>query len=76
MMGKEHVAGATMRRSFRTTLAQILRRLAAELHLNNRYRPELYYMRGPGPKSLARTDLSMAADAETSAASRGNGAVR
>jgi hypothetical protein len=76
MMGKEHVAGATMRRSFRTTLAQILRRIAAELHLHNRYRPELYYMRGPGPKSLARTDHALAADAKAPAASRGNGAVR
>jgi len=74
MMGKADVAGATMRRSFRTTLAQILRRLAAELHLSNRYRPELYYMRGPGPKSRARTELPT--DGKVSAASRGNGAVR
>ena len=65
-----------MRRSFRTTLARILRRIAAELSLSNRYRPELYYMRGPGPKSLARTELPMAADGKGSAVSRGNGAMR
>jgi hypothetical protein len=65
-----------MRRSFRTTLARILRRIAAELRLSNRYRPELYYMRGPGPKSLARTGLPIAADAKAPAASRGNGAMR
>jgi hypothetical protein len=43
------------------------------LHLNNRYRPELHYMRGPGPKSRAQTELSV--DRKVSAASRG-GAVR
>lgn len=35
-----------MRRSFGTALVQFLRRM-----LTNRYRPELHYMRGPGPKS-------------------------
>ena len=60
-----------MRRSFKTTLAQILRRIAAELRLGDRYRPELYYMRGPGPKSRARTELPVAADGKVSAVSRG-----
>ena len=63
-----------MRRSIRVTIAQILRRIAAELRLSNRYRPELYYMRGPGPKSRARTEL--ATDGKVSAASRGNGAMQ
>jgi hypothetical protein len=66
-----NAAGGIMRRSLKTTLARILRRVAAELHLNNRYRPELYYMRGPGPKSRARTALPVAADGKVSAASRG-----
>jgi hypothetical protein len=61
-----------MRRSLRTTLAHIFRRIAAELRLSNRYRPELYYMRGPGPKFRARADN----DGKISAASRGNAAVR
>jgi hypothetical protein len=72
----ENAAGGTMRRSFRTTLTQILRRIAADLHLSNRYRPELHYMRGPGPKSRARTGLAIAPDAEVPAASRGGAAVR
>jgi hypothetical protein len=76
MMVTEEFAGGTMRRSLKVTLAQILRRIAAELHLNNRYRPELHYMRGPGPKSRARTGLQTAADRNVSAASRGNGAAR
>jgi hypothetical protein len=63
-----------MRRSFITTLAHLLRRIAAELHVSDRYRPELYYMRGPGPKSRARTGL--APDGNVPAASRGRGAVR
>jgi hypothetical protein len=62
-----------MRRSLKVTLAQILRRIAAELHLSNRYRPELHYMRGPGPKSRARTGLP--AERKVSTASRG-GAMR
>ena len=47
-----------MRRSFGTTLAQLLRRIAARF--TNRYRPELHYMRGPGPKSLGKKPLSIA----------------
>jgi hypothetical protein len=76
MMGIAKVAGGTMRRSIGVKIAHILRRIAAELRLSNRYRPELYYMRGPGPKSRARTSLSMVADAKAPAASQGNGAVR
>jgi hypothetical protein len=72
----ENAAGGTMRRSLRVTLAQSLRRIAAELHLSNRYRPELHYMRGPGPKSRARTGLPAAADAKVPAASGGGSAVR
>jgi hypothetical protein len=74
MIIAENAAGATMRRSFRTTLVHILRRIAGELRLSNRYRPELYYMRGPGPKSRARTALL--ADGKVPAASRGRGAVQ
>jgi FMN-dependent NADH-azoreductase len=32
-----------------------LRRFVAASYLSDRYRPELHYMRGPGPKSLAKT---------------------
>ncbi|MES2194030.1 MAG: hypothetical protein V4517_06420 [Pseudomonadota bacterium] len=39
-----------MRRSFGTALVRVLRRILAS-RLINRYRPELHYMRGPGPKS-------------------------
>ena len=49
-----------MQRSFKTTLVQFLRRVAARL--SNRYRPEQHYMRGPGPKSLGKKPLSMAAN--------------
>ena len=63
-----------MRRSFITTLAHLLRRIAAELHVSDRYRPELYYMRGPGPKSRARTGLTP--DGKATAATRGNGVMR
>ncbi len=40
-----------MQRSFKTKLVQLLRRITARF--TNRYRPELHYMRGPGPKSMA-----------------------
>jgi hypothetical protein len=52
---EEHV-----QRSFKTTLVQLLRRITARL--GNRYRPEQHYMRGPGPKSLGKKPLSMAAN--------------
>ena len=41
-----------MPRSFKTKLVQLLRRITARF--SNRYRPELHYMRGPGPKSLGK----------------------
>jgi hypothetical protein len=34
---------------------KVLRRFVAASYLSDRYRPELHYMRGPGPKSLAKT---------------------
>jgi len=49
-----------VQRSFKTTLVRFLRRIAARF--TNRYRPELHYMRGPGPKSLGKKPLSMAAN--------------
>jgi len=42
-----------MRRSFATAWVQFLRRLLPA-RLTTRYRPELHYMRGPGPKSRGR----------------------
>ena len=42
-----------MRRSFRTAMVRWLRRFVPR-GLTNRYRPELHYMRGPGPKSRSR----------------------
>jgi hypothetical protein len=41
-------------RSFKTGFTRWLRRLAASLRWGDRYRPELHYMRGPGPKSQGR----------------------
>jgi hypothetical protein len=58
-----------MRRSFRTTLIHWLRRFVPG-SLTNRYRPELHYMRGPGPKSRGR-ELSV--DGKGMATSLGNG---
>jgi hypothetical protein len=49
-----------VQRSFKTTLVQFLRRVAARF--TNRYRPEQHYMRGPGPKSLGKKSLSIAAN--------------
>jgi hypothetical protein len=49
-----------VQRSFKTTLVQFLRRVTARF--TNRYRPEQHYMRGPGPKSLGKKPLSMAAN--------------
>lgn len=56
-----------MRRSFGTALVQFLRRM-----LTNRYRPELHYMRGPGPKSRGR-GRELGVDGKGMAASLGNG---
>ena len=44
-----------LRKSFGTALVRFLRRILAAPRLTNRYRPELHYMRGPGPKSRAQT---------------------
>jgi hypothetical protein len=58
-----------MRRSFGTALVQLLRRMLPA-RLTNRYRPELHYMRGPGPKSRGR---ELGVDGKGMAASPGNG---
>ena len=58
-----------MRRSFGTVLVQLLRRMLPA-RLTNRYRPELHYMRGPGPKSRGR---ELGVDGKGMAASLGNG---
>lgn len=42
-----------MRRSFGAAMVRWLRRFVPG-GLTNRYRPELHYMRGPGPKSRGR----------------------
>ena len=59
-----------MRRSIGTALVQFLRRVTARLY--GRYRPELHYMRGSGPKSNARR-RKLAVDGNGMAASLGNG---
>ena len=58
-----------MRRSIGTALVQILRGITARL--NGRYRPELHYMRGPGPKSKGRSRDRMT-DGKRMAASLGS----
>jgi hypothetical protein len=57
-----------MRRSFGAALARLLRRWVPA-RLTNRYRPELHYMRGPGPKSRGR---ELAVNGKGMAASLGN----
>jgi hypothetical protein len=49
-----------LRRLFEVALAQFRRRLVNAPRLTGRYRPELHYMRGPGPKSLRRKRLEVA----------------
>ena len=49
-----------LRRLFEAALAQFRRRLVNVPRLTGRYRPELHYMRGPGPKSLRRKRLEVA----------------
>jgi hypothetical protein len=44
-----------LHRSFGMAFLRLLRRFVAASYLSDRYRPELHYMRGPGPKSLAKT---------------------
>jgi len=44
-----------LHKSLGTALVRFLRRILAAPRLTSRYRPELHYMRGPGPKSLAQT---------------------
>ena len=45
--------------AFIMAFVQFLRRIIAATRLsNNRYRPERHYMRGPGPKSRARSALN------------------
>ena len=58
-----------MRRSFGTALARLLRRIFTT-RLTDRYRPELHYMRGPGPKSRGREP---GVDGKGMAASLGTG---
>ena len=58
-----------MRRSLATALVRWLRRLLPA-RLTNRYRPELHYMRGPGPKSRGRDP---GVDGKGMVASLGNG---
>ena len=61
-----------MRRSLGTALVHFLRRMMPA-RLTNRYRPELHYMRGPGPKSQGQGD-QLAVDGQrmgTSLSNRG-----
>lgn len=60
-----------MRRSFATALVQFLRRIVTT-RLTDRYRPELHYMRGPGPKSQGQ-DREVGVDDKGMAVSLGNG---
>ena len=62
-----------MRRTFGTAFARFLRRLVTTPRLTDRYRPELHYMRGPGPKSRGQKRLQGAAKGQGIAASRGSG---
>ena len=50
-----------MRRSFGAALTRLLRRLVPA-RLTNRYRPELHYMRGPGPQWRAKHQKEASAE--------------
>jgi hypothetical protein len=41
-----------------------MRRWSQRFLKERRYRPEVHYMRGPGPKSLARSRTQQRADSE------------
>jgi hypothetical protein len=56
-----------VRRSLATTLVQFLRRFVSA-RFTDRYRPELHYMRGPGPKSRGQTPQPSGAGVTTPAA--------
>ena len=60
-----------MRRSFGTAFVRFLRRLVTT-RPSGRYRPELHYMRGPGPKSRDQ-HRQIAVIGKGMAASPGNG---
>ena len=60
-----------MRRSFGTKIVRLLRRFVPR-NLTDRYRPELHYMRGPGPKSQGR-GRELGVDGKRMATSLGNG---
>ncbi len=60
-----------MPRSFGGALVRFLRRVVAT-RLTGRYRPELHYMRGPGPKSRGQ-HRQIVAGAKDMTASLGNG---
>ena len=53
-----------MRRSFGTALVQFLRRMLPA-RLTSRYRPELHYMRGPGPKTLRMIGRRLRAETQS-----------
>ncbi|THD64554.1 MAG: hypothetical protein E7813_16545 [Bradyrhizobium sp.] len=48
------------RRFFQTAFTQFWQRIVKAPRLAGRYRPELHYMRGPGPKSLGQKRLEIA----------------
>ncbi len=58
-----------VRRSLATTLLQFLRRFVTA-RFTDRYRPELHYMRGPGPKSRGQTPQPSAGVTTPAALSR------
>lgn len=60
-----------MRRSFGTALVRFLRRFVTT-RLTDRYRPELHYMRGLGPKSQGQ-GREIAVNGKGMAASLGKG---
>ena len=56
-----------VRRSLATTLVHFLRRIVTA-GFTDRYRPELHYMRGPGPKSRGQKRQPNSAGVTTPAA--------
>ena len=52
-IGKSKPSGKKLRK-FKVRLKEFLKSMGAALRPANRYRPELHYMRGPGPRSRDR----------------------
>jgi hypothetical protein len=54
-----------LRISVGAAFVRFLRRIVSASRLSERYRPELHYMRGPGPKSQGQKRLRVTGDGKS-----------